>query len=82
MSAPAEQQEQRPTTFLERDEIKALTGRSYLKLQIEALKNMGIPFFVNAIGRPVVARSAIEGRSGTSAAPIKKAWVPKVLQTR
>lgn len=82
MSASSEQSGQRQGTFLEREEIKALTGRSYLKLQIEALKNMGIPFFVNAIGRPVVARSAIEGRSGTAAAPVKKAWVPKVLQTR
>lgn len=82
MSASAAQQEHRPGTFLEREEIKALTGRSYLKLQIEALKNMGIPFFVNAIGRPVVARSAIEGRSGTATAPAKKPWAPKVLQTR
>lgn len=80
MSASAEQQEQRPGTFLERDEIKTLTGRSYVKLQIEALKNMGIPFFVNAIGRPVVTRSAIEGRANV-APNQKKAWQPRVLKT-
>ncbi|MFK3740561.1 DUF4224 domain-containing protein [Massilia sp. TN1-12] len=80
MSAATEQQDQRPGTFLERDEIKALTGRSYVKLQIEALKNMGIPFFVNAIGRPVVTRSAIEGR-GNAATQQKKAWQPRVLTT-
>lgn len=68
------------TTFLERDEIKALTGRSYVKLQIAALTKMGIPFFVNDIGRPVVTRSAIEGRTGAIAAPAKKAWVPRVLK--
>jgi hypothetical protein len=69
------------STFLDRDEIKALTGRSYLRLQIAALTRMGIPFFVNDIGRPVVARSAVEGKATVAPAPQKKAWVPKVLKT-
>jgi hypothetical protein len=68
------------STFLERDEIKGLTGRSHVKLQIAALQRMGIPFFVNDIGRPVVTRSAIEGRAGATAAAPKKAWVPRVLK--
>lgn len=68
-------------TFLSRGELKEFTGRSYVKLQIEALRQMGVPFFVNGIGRPVVTRSAIEGRAGVVAAPPKKAWQPKVLRT-
>lgn len=67
------------STFLDRDELKALTGRSHVTLQIEALATMGIPFFVNGVGRPVVARSAVEGR-GVAAEPKKKKWVPRVLK--
>lgn len=66
-------------TFLDRDEIKALTGRSYLRLQIAALTKMGIPFFVNDVGRPVVARSVVEGRAATAPAP-KKKWVSNALK--
>lgn len=47
--------------FLTEDEIKALTGRTVKRLQCEQLRKNGIPFFVNASGRPVVAKSAIEG---------------------
>lgn len=69
------------STFLDRDEIKALTGRSYVRLQIEALRKMGIPFFVNDINRPVVARSAVEGRAAaTLPTPPKKKWIPDVLR--
>lgn len=67
------------STFLERDEIKELTGRTKVALQIAQLAKMGIPFFVNAVGRPVVTRSAIEGRGAPVAAAPKKAWMPKVL---
>lgn len=67
------------STFLEREEIKELTGRTKVALQIAQLSKMGIPFFVNAVGRPVVTRSAIEGRSAAPAATPKKAWVPRVL---
>lgn len=65
-------------TFLKIDEIKELTGRTKIALQIAQLSKMGIPFFVNAVGRPVVPRTAIEG--GRATAQPKKAWVPKVLQ--
>lgn len=67
-------------TFLSPEEIKELTGRSYIKLQIEALSKMGLPYFVNGIGRPVVTRSAVEGRN-SGVAPQKKAWTPRVLKT-
>jgi hypothetical protein len=67
--------------FLEPAEISVLTGRKFKSLQIDALRQMGIPFFVNATGHPVVARAAIDGAKAQVAEP-KKAWVPKVLRMR
>lgn len=67
-------------TFLEPNEIKTLTGRSHRDLQIEVLKANGIPFFLNGLGRPVVARAAIVGRGITVSSQPKKSWVPKVLK--
>ncbi|HEV2612497.1 MAG TPA: DUF4224 domain-containing protein [Noviherbaspirillum sp.] len=48
--------------FLEESEIVVLTGRKIKSKQIEALRKMGLPFFVNAVGKPIVTRSAAEGR--------------------
>lgn len=67
--------------FLEPAEISTLTGRKFKSLQIDALRRMGIPFFVNATGHPVVARAAIDGTKGV-ATELKKAWAPKVLRAR
>jgi hypothetical protein len=66
-------------TFLNREEIHELTGRVQKELQIKALSKMGVPYYVNAIGRAVVVRSAIEGR--VAAPSVKKAWVPRVLKS-
>ncbi|WP_423378171.1 DUF4224 domain-containing protein [Burkholderia sp. LMG 32019] len=52
--------------FLSPLELAVLTGRKIKSKQVEALRRMGVPFFVNACGRAVVARSAIEGRSSAS----------------
>lgn len=68
------------STFLDKEEICTLTGRIHKALQIRALKSMGVPFFINDIGRPVVTRSAIEGKT-LAAKPEKKAWVPNVLKS-
>jgi hypothetical protein len=38
---------------------------------------MGIPFYVNDVGKPVVARVAIEGRNQAAAPPVKRKWVPE-----
>lgn len=65
-------------TFLEDDEIARLTGRKMKGLQIETLRHMGIPFFVNATGHPVVTRSAVEGKHDDE--PVKRKWVPRVLK--
>lgn len=67
------------TTFLDAEEMRELTGRVHKDLQIKALAKMGVPYYVNAVGRAVVARSAIEGR--VAAPPAKKAWAPRVLKS-
>lgn len=48
--------------FLTQDELVILTGRKLKSKQIEALSRMGLPFHVNAVGKPVIARVVIEGR--------------------
>jgi hypothetical protein len=68
----------RPALFLTRDEMAVLTGRKMKGKQVQALRKMGIPFFINAVGQPVVARSAIEG--GHRDEKPKELWVPKVLR--
>jgi hypothetical protein len=60
------------STFLSADDVRQLTGRTNHKLQADALKQMGIPFWVNPIGKAVVARTAVEGRTE---APKPKNWV-------
>jgi len=49
-------------TFLTRDEIVILTGRKMKSKQAEALRAMGIPFYMNACNIPVVPRSVIESQ--------------------
>jgi hypothetical protein len=62
-------------TFLDREKIAILTGRKTKGHQIDALRRMGIPFFVNATGHPVLARAAIEGKPNTT--PPKRTWAPR-----
>jgi len=47
------------------------------ELQVAFLRMRGIAFIENARGRPVIVRSAIEGRRVTDAP--KTAWQPKVI---
>jgi hypothetical protein len=62
--------------FLTADELAELTGRRIKSKQIEALRRMGLPFHVNAVGKPVVPASAIEGRK--QAPSPKPTWqIPK-----
>ena len=63
------------TMFLDADDLVALTGRPQKSKQIEALRKMAIPFYVNAVGKPVVARAVLEGRRDEPK-PVKK-WEPK-----
>jgi hypothetical protein len=63
--------------FYEPDEIAKLTGRAQKSRQIEALRKMCIPFFVNDVGKPIVARSAVEGRKEAAPPSVKKKWQPR-----
>jgi hypothetical protein len=63
--------------FLNPDELALLTGFHRKGRQVEQLRRMGIAFFVNGCGRPVVARTAIEG-SAVRTSP--RAWAPSVVK--
>jgi len=63
-------------TFLTAKELVELTGRRAHKLQIETLRKQGLPFFLNAAGKPIVPRSAIDGKSEAAAKLQKKTWTP------
>lgn len=64
--------------FLSVDEVAFLTGCKLKSRQIAALRTMGIPFFVNAAGRPVVTRVAVEGKQTVDSVPVSR-WSPGVL---
>lgn len=64
--------------FLNMSELVELTGRRFKSKQIEALRRMGVPFRVNAVGRPVVATAAVEGSRAAPSAPTVPKWeMPK-----
>jgi hypothetical protein len=61
--------------FLDREEVAFLTGRKTKRHQIDALRRMGLVYFVNATGHPIVTRAAVEGKSDLT--PPKRTWAPK-----
>ena len=63
--------------FLQPSDIKTLTGCAHKDKQIAQLRKMGLPFFVNAGGRPVVTAAVVEGAKQPST---PQAWQPAVLQ--
>ena len=67
--------------FLTPEELRTLTGRALKAHQAAALRRMGIPFFINAAGKPVVTRAAVEG-GGKPTTPEQTAWAPAVVQPR
>jgi hypothetical protein len=50
---------------------------SKLELQVRQLRTMGVPFHVNARGRPIIARAFFTGQK--TEAPERKRWQPRVL---
>lgn len=60
------------STFLADEDLAILTGRKVKSKQIEVLRKMGLPFFVNAVGKPIVPTSAIEGKKEQP----KATWTP------
>ena len=70
--------------FLEPDEIAKLTGvrgghkgKTREARQIAILKAQKVPFYVNAAGRPIVARAVIEG--GKAEPRAVASWEPGVM---
>lgn len=79
-----------PRTFLTPEEVAELTGISTGKkihgksltreqLQLNWLRQSGIPFFENARGRPIIARAVIEGAQTRPPIQQKTSWQPGVL---
>jgi hypothetical protein len=64
--------------FLTPDELAELTGRKIKSKQIEALRRMGLPFHVNATGKPVVPSWAAQGRPLTESPKVEPpVWIVK-----
>lgn len=63
--------------FLTQEDLRTLTGKAQKAKQAEQLRRMGIPFYLNASGHPIVARSAIEG--GRLTEQPKPTWRSTVL---
>lgn len=63
------------TIFLTDEDLHELTGYVHRAKQVAQLRRMGIPFFINAAGRPVVARAIIEGGK-EKPATTQKTWEP------
>jgi hypothetical protein len=61
--------------FLDENHLFRLTGFKTKSRQIKQLRKMGIPFFVNGSGHPIVAEAVVSGGS-RSAAPVAKTWEP------
>lgn len=64
--------------FLTETELAVLTGRKRKADQIAQLRIMGLPFFVNAAGRPVVTCSAVEGSKQKEP---QRQWIPAALRS-
>jgi hypothetical protein len=61
--------------FLTDAELRDLTGYAQRSKQVAQLRRQGIPFYLNAAGRPIIARAIIEGGKESSAEP-EKTWEP------
>lgn len=86
------------STFLDKDEVAILTGRKSKLKQVEQLRKMGLPFWINAVGAPIIPRSAIEGKAPAPEVKKRKGgarlfrdlpgkadqkpWVPNVLKKK
>lgn len=64
--------------FLEPIEIRVLTGKAQKAKQVQQLRKMGVPFYINASGHPIVARASVEGGAKNQHAE-PQTWRPTVL---
>lgn len=67
------------TMFLDDKELARLTGFARKTRQVQQLRMMGIPFYVNAAGRAVVTRSVVDG-SRQEAKKTVGSWSPAALK--
>ncbi|MFA5170391.1 MAG: DUF4224 domain-containing protein [Sulfuriferula sp.] len=65
--------------FLEPSELRILTGMAQKSKQVDQLRRMGVPFFLNAAGHPIVTRAAVEGNIKPQQHVEQQAWRPAVL---
>jgi hypothetical protein len=61
--------------FLAPDEVAELTGRKRQQDQIDALRMMRVPHLINAVGRPIIVRENLMGKSVATPSP---KWQPKI----
>lgn len=61
------------------EDVAILTGKKLKSGQVDVLRRMGILFYVNAAGQPVVPRSSVEHHLHSSPPP-DQPWVPNVLK--
>jgi hypothetical protein len=66
------------SVFLDDADLVKLTGFKTSRRQIDQLRKMGLPFFVNAASRPVVAVAAVSGPP-PSPSPRKKVVPPSLM---
>ncbi|SNX59766.1 protein of unknown function [Nitrosomonas ureae] len=64
--------------FLDDDDVARLAGTKIKSRQIAQLRVMGILFYINAAGRPVVPKSAVEARN--QEIEQEQTWTPNVLK--
>jgi len=62
--------------FLAQDDVAILTGKKKKSCQVDQLRTMGIPFHINAAGRPIVTVSTLEGKKVERP---DNEWKPAVL---
>jgi hypothetical protein len=62
--------------FLSQNALELLTGKKRKSCQIECLRDMGISFYINSSGRPVVPVSSIDKKESNQ----HKEWKPAVLK--
>nr|WP_281363675.1 DUF4224 domain-containing protein [Paraburkholderia ultramafica] len=56
-------------------------GKTREQRQVDWLRSSGIPFWTNARGIPIIARTAINGTQ-QDREPAQRKWQPKVLASR
>ena len=66
--------------FLDDDALRRPTGFVHKARQVAQLRKMGVPFWINGRGAPVVACSAVQGGKAADTPAPRPAWVPRVLR--